>query len=126
MKAKPPQSGRSKKPRGAILIGVLIILLTITLLGSTLASFFISVTTIADIELARAQSLYLAEGGIARALYELHQASILGTTTATSYDNVPLGPGTYSVTHDIYSGVITSIGKSQGVERVIQIKYRLF
>lgn len=123
MKGRRPRSG---KKRGAILIGVLIILLTITLMGSTLAAFFTSVTTIADVELSRAQALYLAEAGISRALYELHQASLVGGAAPSSYKNVPLGQGTYTVNHDLLSGVITSTGEANGVQRTVQIRYRLY
>lgn len=110
---------------GAILLSVLIILLTISLIGATLASFFLSVTTLANLELAQVQALYLAEAGVARALHELHQAALMGGEPPLLL-RVPLGEGEYEVAQNPSKGLITSTGWSQGVRRTIQVRYTPF
>ena len=120
MKARRRRSGESA---GAILIGVIIILLTISLIGATLASFYLSVSTLAEVELTRAQALYLAEAGIAQAIVRLRHAGLLGGQAEQQISPTPLGEGAYEVFHDLTTGLITSTGKVRGVRRTVQIKY---
>lgn len=114
-----------RNAEGVILLIVLIMLLTISLIGATLASFFLSVTTIANLELAQAQALYLAEAGVARALHELHQAALMGGEPPLLL-RVSLGEGEYEIAQDPASGLITSTGWSQGVRRTVQVRYTPF
>ena len=113
-------------PTGAVLLGALIILLTISLIGATLASFFFSVTTVAEVELARSQALYLAEGGIARAIHQIQQAGSMGGEAQQRIAATQLGAGEYEASHDLVAGLITSTGKVRGVRRTIQLKYYPF
>lgn len=114
------------EPRGAILIGVLIILLTISLIGATLSSFFLSVTTVAEVVLAKAQALYLAEAGVAKVIAQIRQAGALGGEAQVELPPVPLGAGTYEASLDVDAGLITAVGVVRGVRRTIQVKYYPF
>ena len=116
----------TRRPTGAVLFAVLLILLTISLIGATLASFFFSVTTVAEVDLARAQALYLAEAGIAKAIHQVQQAGSLGGEAQQQIRAVPLGDGEYDTAHDLVAGLITSTGKVRGVRRTIQVKYYPF
>ena len=111
--------------RGVVLLGALIILLTISLIGATLASFFFSVNTVAEVELSRAQALYLAEAGISDAIYQLRQGGMSGDTEQHAAAKA-LGEGDYEVEHDAAAGLITSTGRVRGVRRIIQVKYLPF
>lgn len=114
------------KSRGAILISVLILLLTISLLGATLSSFFLSVTTSAEIQLARAQALYLAEAGVAQTIHQIYQASQMGGAIPSEIPRTSLGEGDYEVSVDMNGGLVTSTGRSRGIRRTVQVKYYPF
>ena len=125
MRDKTPPSGSwTSGSEGVILLGGLIMLLTVSLIGATLASFFLSVTTLAEVELTRAQALYVAEAGVAQALHQIRQAGALGGEAEPKIPTTPLGPGSYEVVHEI--GLITSTGTVRGVRRTIQVKYQPF
>jgi len=99
------------------------VLLTISLIGATLSSLFLSVTSIAEVDLARAQALYLAEAGVAQAIYQLRLAGSLGAEAKSRIASTRLGDGEYEVTHDVSNNVITATGRVRGVRRTVQIKY---
>ena len=122
MRIRFHQNGDSYQ-RGAILLGALIILLTISLIGATLSSLFLAVTTVAEVDVARAQALYLAEAGVAQAVYQLRVAGVLGGEVQQKIPPTPLGMGVYEVNHDVENSLITSTGKVRGVRRTVQIKY---
>ena len=109
---------------GAALLGVLIVLFTISLIAVTLVSFFLSVTTAAEVELARAQALYLAEAGVASAIHQLREASLTGGEVSEKIQSASMGEGEYRVSNDLSTGLITSVGVARGVRRTIQVKYR--
>ena len=117
-------TGDSK--RGTVLLGVLIVLLTISLIGATLASLFLSVTAMAEVELERAQALYLAEAGVAQVLHQLRQAGASGLAVGISeqVQSASLGEGEYEVRNDPVTAVVTSVGKVRGVRRTIQVRYQ--
>jgi Tfp pilus assembly protein PilX len=123
------------KDRGAILLIVLIIVLTISLLGATLMALFFNVLTLSQIEMDRTKALYLAEAGIAKAI------SFLKNKAASTKDSKPqqnfnsgaqpgrviavtkLGEGYYEVYNDFSQSTIISVGTSNGVKRTIQMRY---
>ncbi len=117
---------KAKGAPGAILLGALIMLFTISLLGATLAALFTSVSLVAEIELSRTQSLYLAEAGVARAIYEVRLAGLSGKDALQEIPATALGTGEYEATHDPSSGLITATGNANGIRRTIQVKYHLF
>jgi Tfp pilus assembly protein PilX len=112
--------------QGAVLLSTLVMLLTINMIGATLTSLFLSVTTTADLEHQRAQALYLAEAGLTLALYQLKQAGQGSAAVQLDVPPTPLGGGTYAVEHDVVSGIITATGEFQEVRRTIQLKYHVF
>jgi type II secretory pathway component PulK len=120
--------------RGAILLLVLIVVLTISLLGATLIALFFSVLSSSHVELDRTKALYLAEAGIAKAVSMLRGQT--GAAAAPSTGNssslrqiVPptrLGDGYFQVYADFSQSAVISTGVSHGVKRVIQMKYEAF
>jgi Tfp pilus assembly protein PilX len=119
--------------RGAILLMVLIIILTISLLGATLMALFFNVLSLSQIELDRARALYLAEAGIAAAIGTLkNQAGVAipsADSAAQSEIIVPatkLNEGSFEVYNDYSQSTIVSIGNSNGVKRTIQVRYNAF
>jgi len=114
--------------KGAILLIVLIVILTISLLGATLIALFFNVLTSSQIELERTQALYLAEAGIAMA------TGVLKDQTAVFSKDEPqrivpttrLGEGSFEVYSDFSQSTIVSIGECHGTRRAIQVKYSAF
>lgn len=127
--------------RGAVLLIVLIMVLTISLLGATLMALFFNVLTFSQIELDRTRALYLAEAGIAKALGVLKNQAGVGAApespakadeaTGTKRSDRIIAPtqldgGYYEVFNDFLQSTIISIGTSNGVRRTIQVKYNAF
>ena len=115
--------------QGGILLIVLIIILTISLLGATLMALFFNVLSLSQVELDRAKALYLAEAGIARAVSILKNQAGEVITTGEPDKIVPptrLNDGYYEVYNDYSQSTITSIGKSNDVRRIIQLRYNAF
>jgi hypothetical protein len=104
--------------RGAILLIVLIVILTISLLGATLVALFSNVMTASQVELYRMKALYLAEAGIAKAVEGLR-----GQAGAQGKFEGQLGGGSFKVETDLGQSIIVSTGISNGVRRTVQIKY---
>lgn len=115
--------------RGAILLTVLIIILTISLLGATLMALFFNVLTLSQIELDRTKALYLAEAGIAKAIGVLKGQATLAENAEQPDMIVPptvLSGGSFEVYNDYSQSVILSIGDSSGIKRAIQVRYNAF
>lgn len=132
--------------RGAILLIVLIVVLTISLLGATLITLFFNVLTSSQIELDRMRALYLAEAGIAQATNSLKGAAAAeeagggegeeGFSTRPSGSleegleesagRMALGGGFFEVETDMSHSTITSVGISNEVRRTIQVKFNAF
>lgn len=122
------------KKRGAILLIVLIVVLTISLLGMTLVALYYNVLTTGQLELYRAQALFLAEAGIAQAISSLKKeaesppvaAIIINESLKQIVPRTNLGAGYYEVFGNILDQVLVSTGSSHGVARTIQLKYSAF
>ncbi len=127
------------KERGAVLLIVLIMVLTISLLGATLMALFFNVFTFSQIEMDRTRALYLAEAGIAKAVGMLKSqagappesaAQAEGATSVKRSDRIipptKLDGGYFEVFNDYYQSTIISVGTSNGVRRTIQVKYNAF
>lgn len=117
--------------RGAILLIVLIVILTISLLGTSLIALFYNVLISSRTELDRARALYLAEAGIAKAISMFKgQAGATGIAQAGTRQQIvapqQLGEGSFEVFNDFSQSTIVSIGISHGVRRTIQVKYNAF
>jgi len=115
--------------RGAILLIVLIVILTISLLGATLMALFYNVLISSQTELSRARALYLAEAGISKAVSMLKSQAGVVSKGGQSQQIIPptqLGAGSFEVYNDFSQSTIISIGESNGVRRIIQVKYNAF
>lgn len=125
-----------KDNKGAILLMVLIVILTISLLGTALFALFFNVLVTSRVELYRAQSLYLAEAGLARAVNVLKTQAGQGIIVVTTIPGQPqlqlivprtqLGEGFFEAYSDLSESTLISYGTSHGVTRAIQMKYSAF
>ncbi|MDI6606608.1 MAG: hypothetical protein QME65_05665 [Candidatus Omnitrophota bacterium] len=123
--------------KGAILLMVLIVILTISLLGTALFALFFNVLVTSRVELYRAQALYLAEAGLAKAVNTLKTQAgqgagalqVVFTDTPQPLPIVPrteLGEGFFEAYSDLSESMLVSYGTSHGVTRAIQMKYSAF
>ncbi len=113
--------------RGAILLIVLIVILTISLLGAGLTAIFFNVLTAGQVELDRTRALYLAEAGIAQAVNMLKTQATSGVKESEQIiPPTSLGTGTFEVYNDFSQSTIVSIGTSNRVRRTIQLRYAAF
>jgi len=126
--------------KGAVLLIVLIVILTISLLGATLFALFFNVAASSRVELQRAQALYLAEAGLAAAVATLKGSKpgeqpgqgalkVVFSDAPQLQQIVPrtsLGEGYFEVYSDISEGAFISYGTSGGITRAIQMKYSAF
>ena len=121
--------------KGAVLLIVLIVILAISLLGTTLVALFFNVLLSSQIELYRTQALYLAEAGIAKGVNVLKTQAGAGsgviiptgqTTLQLIVPRTDLGEGSFEVYSDLAEATIVSYGTSHGVTRAIQVKYSAF
>lgn len=113
---------------GAILLIVLIMMVTVSLLGATLVSLYFNVLSSGQIELYRAQALYLAEAGLAQAVSALKSQA--GSASSSELKKIisatPLGEGTYEAYNDLSQSTIVAMGQSHDVKRSVQLKYGAF
>lgn len=103
--------------RGAILIGVLVIGLALTMIAISLMSFTSSTYSLASRSTYAANATLVAEAGIERSLHELNaSASFAGyPTEQVFFDNAVQGKGVYTATvastADTNAKIITATGK---------------
>lgn len=109
--------------RGIVLLSVVVILLTVALIGTSLVAFFSSVSLSATTIVDEAKALYLAEAGIAHAIYMLHNQAGIGGELAQDIGPVHLGEGTYVVNLDLVQSMITATGQVGGMEKTVQLQY---
>lgn len=130
MRGRSPATGNSSNSsnsRGAILLGVLIAVFTVSLIGAGLAALLFSVSAGSDYEVSQAKALYLAEAGISQAVYLLQsQGGAISPAGEHFIAPAPLGDGAYEVRLDFSEALITSIGYVGAVKRKIQLKYNPF
>ena len=118
---------RLNNENGAILLIVLVVSLTISLVGATLFVLYYNVLTSSQVELYRAQAIYLAEAGIAKAVNMLKtQAGSGDLATNEIVPQTKLGEGYFEVYGDLVESTIVAVGSSHGVKRQIQLKYNAF
>lgn len=111
---------------GAILFGVLIVVLMISLIGASLVAILSSLVLSSQYEISQTKALYLAEAGINHAIHLLQSQAIIVTQEENFIPPTSLGDGTYEVKLDFSQSLITSTGKVGGVRRRIQLKYNSF
>jgi len=115
-----------KKRRGAILFGVLIVVLTISLIGASMIALLSSLALSNQHEVNRAKALYLAEAGISHAIYMLKSQAVIIADQEYFIPSTLFGDGTYDVKLDYDQSLIISTGRAGGVKRTIQLKYNPF
>ncbi len=109
---------------GLTLLTTLIILLTLGSLGAALGGLVNSRLQSVTLEVDRLQASYLAEAGLAEALYEITNARDvfgkdgIGRIPPTSY-----GRGYFLVEHDVESKSLVGVGVVGGIRRVIVSRY---
>jgi len=110
--------------KGVVLLSVIIILLTVALIGASLVTFFSSVDLSARTVADEAKAIYLAEAGIAHAIYTLRTKADTTKRPHEVIGPINLGEGTYSVKIDINQALITSTGDVRGAKKTVQLQYR--
>ncbi|MBP6943394.1 MAG: hypothetical protein KBB79_00740 [Candidatus Omnitrophica bacterium] len=121
--------GRSRtngNRRGAVLFGVLVVLLTVSLIGASLVALLSSIALTNQYEVSRAKALYLAEAGISQAVFLLKSQAIIIGSEEYFVNPTSLGDGTYEVKLDFRQSLLSSTGKVGGITRTIQLKFNSF
>lgn len=109
--------------KGIVLISVIIILLTISIIGASLLTFFSSVDLSSRIIIDQAKAFYLSEAGISYAISVLRNKADDETNLDRTIGPISLGDGTYTVKIDFLQSLITSTGKVRDVEKTVQLQY---
>ena len=107
--------------KGFILLNVIIILLTIALIGATLAAFFSLTSFSARRTADETKAFYLAEAGIAHAINVLRNKA--GLAHNNKIGPISLGEGIYEVTIDFNQALIVSRGRVGSSRRTLQLQY---
>jgi hypothetical protein len=117
---------RNKK--GVALITVIIVMLTMALIGASLAELSSTVNFSVDNILNETKARYLAEAGIAHALHELRSGASLSNTVDAEGNPVffPLGEGVYSVIYEPSESLITCTGMVNETKKTLQLQYNVF
>ncbi len=121
------QAGARKEKRGVALITVVIVMLTMALIGASLAELSSTVNFSVDIILDETKARYLAEAGIAHALHAFRSGATLENTVDAEGNPIlfPLGEGAYSVTYDSSESLITCTGVVNQVRKTLQLQYNV-
>jgi len=112
---------RSKQ--GIALIGILIMLFFFASIGAALVGLIYSRMSEATLKADRLKAEYLAEAGMARALYERTKGLDTDGNGIGNIELTYLGEGCYKVDHDTKGSSLLSIGMVHDVRRVLFIKY---
>ena len=114
--------------RGVALITVVVVMLTMALIGASLAELSSAVNFSVDTILDETKARYLAEAGIAHALNKLRADSDLSDTVDAEGNPVyfPLGEGVYSVMFDPSESLITCTGIVNETKKTLQLQYNVF
>ena len=103
-------------------------MLTMALIGASLAELSSSVNFSVDTIMDETKARYLAEAGIAFALYQLRAGGTLENSVDAEGDPVkyPLGEGFYTVIFEPEESLITSSGVVNGIKKTLQLQYNVF
>ena len=115
--------------KGVALITVIVIMLTMALIGASLAELSSAVNYSVDNILDETKARYLAEAGIAHVLHELRNGSDLSDTVDKSTGDpvyFPLGDGGYSVIFNASESLITCTGIVNQTKKTLQLQYNVF
>lgn len=109
--------------KGSILLTTIIILSFISVLGMNIIVYILSRTTNVTLESDRLKALYLAEGALAQAVYELKSNQDKDKNGLGNIFKTPVGGGFYSAEHNFDTTTIVGIGEYNHIKRKVQIKY---
>jgi type II secretory pathway component PulK len=114
--------------RGVALIMVVVVMLTMALIGASLAELSSSVNFSVDNILDQTKARYLAEAGIAHALHALRAGQTLDNAVDEEGNPVayPLGEGVYTVTFEPSESLITCTGIVNDTKKTLQLQYNVF
>jgi hypothetical protein len=112
-----------KDNQGVALITALIILFFFTSLGASLIALVYSKLTSVIVEVDRLKAEYLAEAGMARALYERTTGLDTDGNGIGNIATTFFGEGYFQVEHDPQGQSLLAIGVVHEVRRVSFIKY---
>jgi Tfp pilus assembly protein PilX len=112
------------RSRGIILLSVVIIFFTLSLIGLSLFSFYLSMELTVRKMIDETKSLYLAESGLAAAIFFLRTQQELIEKQEASSGKVPLEDGSYEFKIDLLNSLITATGYRNKSQRTIQVKYK--
>jgi Tfp pilus assembly protein PilX len=123
MLSNPPRG-----ERGIALITVVVVMLTMALIGASLAELSSAVNFSVDTILDETKARYLAEAGIAHALNKLRDGEDLSDTIDAEGNPVlfPLGEGAYSVTFEPEESLIICTGIVNETKKTLQLQYNVF
>ena len=111
-------------PRGVALITTVIILLMLGSLGAALVGLLQARLLSVTLEVDRLQAAYLAEAGLARALYEMtRDRDAFGNDGVGVIPPTAFGPGYFRVDKEPKSRSLIGVGVVRDVQRVIVNKY---
>jgi len=118
----------SSNNSGVALITVIIVMLTMALIGASLAELSSSVNFSVDTILDETKARYLAEAGIAHALRTLRSGASLENTLDAEGNPLffPLGEGVYSVTYEPSESLIICTGIVNETKKTLQLQYNVF
>ncbi len=109
--------------QGTILITLLIVLSFLSVMGLSLITYLFSRLSKVQLEADRLKAMYLAEAGLARAVYEIRQDKDTDKNGVGNVLKTPFAGGFYKASHNFQSSLITASGEFNAVKRTIQIKY---
>lgn len=118
IKAKSRPNGN-----GSILITCLIILSILAVYGAVLVSVVYERSLGVALFMERTEALYLAEAGLAKAIYEVKSLSDADGDGIGTIPKTPFGHGFYFATHDPANLSITAVGEINQVQRRVRIQY---
>ena len=111
------------KQSGLALITLIILLLFLGSVAASLSGMVYSRLSAVSVEMDRMQAQYLAEAGLAQALYEIKVGLDVFGGGVGVIPPTALGPGYYRVEQNSKSSTLVAIGVVRGVRRVIVNKY---
>lgn len=119
----PIPEPRTPSQTGVALITTIILLALLGSMGTALIAMVHNRLMSVTLEVDRLQAAYLAEAGLARALYEISKdrdtfGGGLGTVLPTGF-----GPGYFQVQQDPKSRTLLGLGVVRDIRRVIVNKY---
>ena len=124
MRGRSPASGDRRGERGIALITTVILFLMLASLGAAIIGMVHARLLSVTLEVDRLQAAYLAEAGLARAVYEITKdRKYFGAGPVGSIAPTPFGPGFFAVTKYPESRTLVGIGVVRDVRRVIVNRY---